>query len=184
MSLDLENGRTGWVLTRLDGTIVGIASHKLQGLFNRAELQAALWDWARDWASGPAGAPVLERRLSGTPPGPALLLKALPMFDPTATQLSAPPAWMMISIEAVPIRQKQSGAGRAQFEFTPAEMRVAELVARGETPREIATALGLSIHTVRSHVKRLLAKTGVHSQSKLVYELSHRARDLFGTAGD
>lgn len=43
-------------------------------------------------------------------------------------------------------------------ELTDAEWRVAELVARGHSNKEIAVELDLSIRTVENHVSRILAK--------------------------
>jgi DNA-binding NarL/FixJ family response regulator len=43
-------------------------------------------------------------------------------------------------------------------ELTDAEWRVAELVARGHSNKEIAAGLDLSIRTIENHVSRILAK--------------------------
>jgi DNA-binding NarL/FixJ family response regulator len=43
-------------------------------------------------------------------------------------------------------------------ELTDAEWRVAELVARGHSNKEIAAELNLSIRTIENHVSRILAK--------------------------
>jgi DNA-binding CsgD family transcriptional regulator len=54
------------------------------------------------------------------------------------------------------------------WELTPCEGRVVRLLAAAYTTREIAGSLGLSIHTVRTHVKRAMAKAGAHTQAALV----------------
>jgi DNA-binding NarL/FixJ family response regulator len=51
--------------------------------------------------------------------------------------------------------------------FTPSEVRVAVLVARGSTNREVAAALGLSAKTVEWHLSRLYRKVGVRSRTEL-----------------
>lgn len=51
---------------------------------------------------------------------------------------------------------------------TPAEARVAAGLAAGLSVNGLAARDGLSVHTVRDHVKRLLTKTGTSSQSQLV----------------
>lgn len=56
--------------------------------------------------------------------------------------------------------------------LTPGEARVAEHLVGGESPREIADTLELSIHTVRSHIKRLLAATGASRQGQLLAQLT------------
>jgi DNA-binding CsgD family transcriptional regulator/tetratricopeptide (TPR) repeat protein len=61
--------------------------------------------------------------------------------------------------------------------LTAAERRVAELVARGLTDREIAGRLVVSVRTVHSHVSRVLAKLGCSSRVEVVLAFS-RAVDL------
>jgi DNA-binding NarL/FixJ family response regulator len=52
--------------------------------------------------------------------------------------------------------------------LTPREHEVLLLLGRGLDPTNIARELGLSIHTARGHVKRILAKLGAHSQLEAV----------------
>jgi DNA-binding CsgD family transcriptional regulator len=62
--------------------------------------------------------------------------------------------------------------GRRKGGLTPAERRVANLVARGQTNREVAAALFLAERTVETHLTRIYAKLGVRSRTELarVYE--------------
>jgi DNA-binding CsgD family transcriptional regulator len=62
------------------------------------------------------------------------------------------------------------GRASAADELTPAERRVAELVAEGRTNRETASLLVVSEHTVDSHLRRVYRKLGVRSRA----ELAHR----------
>jgi DNA-binding CsgD family transcriptional regulator len=63
--------------------------------------------------------------------------------------------------------------GRTRAEgLTPAERRVASLVAEGRTNREIAAALFLGERTVASHLTRIYAKVGVRSRTELARQLS------------
>ena len=55
-----------------------------------------------------------------------------------------------------------------QWHLTPRELEVLRLLGLGRDPRAIAKELGLSLHTSRDHVKRVLAKLGVHSQLEAV----------------
>jgi DNA-binding CsgD family transcriptional regulator len=58
--------------------------------------------------------------------------------------------------------------GRAAADgLTPAERRVADLVAQGRTNAEVAAALFLSERTVASHLTRVYAKLGVRSRTEL-----------------
>lgn len=52
--------------------------------------------------------------------------------------------------------------------LTPAEARVAEALAGGRSLREYADSAGLSIHTARSTLKHVFAKTDTRSQADLV----------------
>jgi DNA-binding CsgD family transcriptional regulator len=51
--------------------------------------------------------------------------------------------------------------------FTPAEERLLPLLGRGLTNAEIAVELGLSVHTVHTHVANMLAKSGAADRREL-----------------
>jgi DNA-binding CsgD family transcriptional regulator len=62
--------------------------------------------------------------------------------------------------------------GRTRVEgLTPAERRVADLVAAGRTNREVAATLFLGERTVASHLTRIYAKLGVRSRTELARRL-------------
>jgi DNA-binding CsgD family transcriptional regulator len=62
--------------------------------------------------------------------------------------------------------------GRIREEgLTAAERRVADLVAKGQTNREVAAALFLGERTVASHLTRIYAKLGVRSRTELARRL-------------
>jgi pSer/pThr/pTyr-binding forkhead associated (FHA) protein/DNA-binding CsgD family transcriptional regulator len=54
------------------------------------------------------------------------------------------------------------------YGLTPTESEVAGELLAGRTPEELAEELGISIHTARTHVKHILAKTDTRRQSELV----------------
>jgi DNA-binding CsgD family transcriptional regulator len=63
--------------------------------------------------------------------------------------------------------------GRTRVEgLTPAEQRVAALVAEGRTNREVASTLFLGESTVEKHLTRIYAKLGVRSRTELARALS------------
>ena len=64
------------------------------------------------------------------------------------------------------------GLGATRIEgLTAAERRVAELVANGQTNREVAAALFLGERTVASHLTHIYAKLGVRSRTELARRL-------------
>jgi DNA-binding NarL/FixJ family response regulator len=50
--------------------------------------------------------------------------------------------------------------------LTPRELEILELLCRGQTNRRIAQSLALSTNTVKTHVKRLIAKLGVSDRTQ------------------
>lgn len=58
------------------------------------------------------------------------------------------------------------------FDLTPAEARVARGIGEGETIEALATRYNLARETVRTQLKAVLGKTGMHRQSDLVSMLA------------
>jgi DNA-binding CsgD family transcriptional regulator len=54
------------------------------------------------------------------------------------------------------------------FELTPAESSLAALIAERKTLKQAAAETGVSMNTVRTHLKHILAKTGCRRQAELV----------------
>ena len=54
------------------------------------------------------------------------------------------------------------------YRLTPREVEIAVLLAQGRSMPYIATKLGLSGNTVRSHAQETYAKLGVHSKQELI----------------
>jgi DNA-binding CsgD family transcriptional regulator len=69
------------------------------------------------------------------------------------------------------------GRAPAAGELTPAELRVAELVAEGRTNREAASLLVVSEHTVDSHLRRVYRKLGVRSRAELAHHFAAHAQN-------
>jgi DNA-binding CsgD family transcriptional regulator len=65
---------------------------------------------------------------------------------------------------------------QALFDLTPAEARVARSLASGKTVEDIASDGGVSLSTVRTHVRGVLAKTGCDRQVEVVALLAGIAR--------
>lgn len=60
---------------------------------------------------------------------------------------------------------------RERFGFTPAEARLAAELAAGHTLKQATARLNVSIHTTRTHLKALFAKTDTRRQADLVRKL-------------
>lgn len=55
-----------------------------------------------------------------------------------------------------------------QRELTPREREMVTMIAMGQGSMEIAAELGISIETVRTHVRNAMGKLGVHTRAELV----------------
>lgn len=77
------------------------------------------------------------------------------------------------------VREHQSDAApAANYELSPRETDVLVEVARGRTNKEIADALHVSVHTVISHRKNIMHKTGIKSVAGLtVYAILNNLID-------
>lgn len=54
------------------------------------------------------------------------------------------------------------------YGLTPREMEILQLIVAGMTTKELAERIGLSIHTVDTHLRRIYAKLEVHNRSGAV----------------
>jgi DNA-binding NarL/FixJ family response regulator len=60
--------------------------------------------------------------------------------------------------------------------LTPQELRVATFVAAGMSNREVADALHVSVHTVKTHVKNVLDKLSIRSRWQMAETVGPLAR--------
>ncbi|HVL69947.1 MAG TPA: helix-turn-helix transcriptional regulator [Vicinamibacterales bacterium] len=110
-------------------------------------------------------APLRVERPSGAPP---YVLAVLPMRSPaspfsdrraTAAVFVSDPSWVPLSAEVL---------ARKGYSLTRAEARVAVRLLHGDSIEEAASVTGVTAHTARTHLKRILAKTGTRRQAELV----------------
>jgi DNA-binding CsgD family transcriptional regulator len=57
---------------------------------------------------------------------------------------------------------------KGEVRLTPREIDILRLISRGYTYARAAERLGLSAHTVASHIKKIYRKLGVHSAGAAV----------------
>ncbi|MFH0964691.1 MAG: helix-turn-helix transcriptional regulator [Planctomycetota bacterium] len=61
--------------------------------------------------------------------------------------------------------------------LTPRELELTDLIMRGLGNPEIARRLGITASTLRTHIKRIYRKSGVHSKSDLILLVIGRLAD-------
>lgn len=133
------------------------------------KLQAALRKAAVHDPDGhePPAQAIRVARLSGH----AAYLVLVTPLPPTRWQestLALPSARFLLQV-VDPEARAEAGLSqlRSAFGLTPAEARVARLVASGLSTPQVATALRLRPNTVRTHLARCFDKTGARSQVAL-----------------
>lgn len=70
------------------------------------------------------------------------------------------------------------GAIIQRFGLTPSELRVALALTEGKSPAAIAAQHGISLATVRTHLRRLYEKTGSDGQAALVRTVTHTLQGI------
>jgi DNA-binding CsgD family transcriptional regulator len=126
-------------------------------------LEAAVLAAAEGASSiGRRGIGIPARRLDGSP----LVTHVMPLQSRLATR----PAADAVVFLADTAGAEPLPADRLSllFGLTPAETRVFELAASGESPDQMAQKLGVAPSTVRTHLQRVYEKTGRHRQVELV----------------
>lgn len=106
-------------------------------------------------------------RSSGKRP---LLLQVVPLTRPCALEEVAPnPAVVLLLVFDFEHRQCAAcSAALRALGLTPAEAAVAALVGAGVSPQDASDRLGISVLTVRTHLKAIFQKLGLQRQGDLV----------------
>jgi DNA-binding CsgD family transcriptional regulator len=110
------------------------------------------------WLDIPRGPHKLPFRLLLTPV-PYLGAMPLGLYGPSA-------AVLIIDRQAHP--EPDASVLREVFSLTPAEARVTGKLSQGQSAAEIARQLGVSVETVRTHIRRALSKTATGRQGELI----------------
>ena len=84
----------------------------------------------------------------------------------TAQDIFGGAAALMVLTPAAGDRAPSQALLRTLFDLTPAEARVAQGVAVGRSPEQIAHEAGVAITTVRTQLRRVLEKTGCTRQAE------------------
>ncbi len=107
-----------------------------------------------------------QRRVKRRREARATLEQALALFEKIGAALWAERARGEL--------RRISGRAPTTGALTPAEERVAALVAEGKTNREVAATLFLSDRTVEGHLSRIFGKLGVRHRTELARALATR----------
>jgi DNA-binding CsgD family transcriptional regulator len=139
---------------------------------------------------GPAGAQLDRWILGGTPPlenpdgllrthgpdGNPVSIMAMPVPVSTPSWLNGDAGWMLLVFDPARHRPRVELIG-LDLDISPREAELAALLAQGLDMSLIAARMGISLHTARTHLKTIFAKTGCCSQVELI------RRILGGPAG-
>ena len=85
-----------------------------------------------------------------------------------AGELVLPDTHLAALVELVRVQRFDRSEGSKLATLTHREREVLALLADGRTTGEVAIALSISVMTVQSHVKNVLAKLGVHSKVEAI----------------
>jgi len=99
---------------------------------------------------------------------------------PPYAPISAPLRRTAVIVLRDPARRNNLDAADLErlFGLTPAEARLARLLAEGISTEDAAVALGVSKHTIRSQLQAVFLKTGTNRQGELVRTLLNSAAAL------
>ena len=155
------------ILASHDGLVLGREGPSASTSKQTGELRRALDGAVKSGASNErdAGAVIRLPRPSGRSPLEVVVTPigcaSSPLFDRRAA------AAIFVTEPDVQTNSSPERLRRI-YGFTPVESEVAARIAAGMRLPEIGDALGVTIHTVRGHLKQLFAKTDTHRQPDLV----------------
>ena len=112
-----------------------------------------------------AGGLAVVRRPGALPP---LVLHAIPVDRQETDYPAWPAAALVLIVDPAGEAGVDPAAAAAALGLTRTESRVAVLLARGMSVKEIAKATGRKESTIRTHVKHMFAKHGLSRQADLV----------------
>ncbi len=107
------------------------------------------------------------RRARKPRPARHLLREALQIFQEFGAASWTRRAAAELRATGAPAQAVGGGAGGAEGELTPQQLRICELVARGATNQEVADVLVISVRTVEYHLRNVFTRLGVRSRVEL-----------------
>ena len=70
--------------------------------------------------------------------------------------------------EEDPLALRGNHAPNQATDLTTRQVEILRFMARGATAKQMASTMGISVNTVRTHIQRILRRLGVHSQLEAV----------------
>ena len=67
--------------------------------------------------------------------------------------------------------QRRKPVNKSEWGLTKRETQIVFLISHGKSNKQIARDLGISENTIKTFLKRIFNKIGVHSRSELISEL-------------
>jgi DNA-binding CsgD family transcriptional regulator len=116
--------------------------------------------------SSPAGAMRAVRRSGKRPYG--IFVRPISKQPTALSVFRAVVCEIITDPECEPLSQLSSETLCALYELTPMEAKMAVGLATGHSLKQIQSHHGISANTVRTHLKQVFLKTGVHRQAELV----------------
>jgi DNA-binding CsgD family transcriptional regulator len=139
------------------------AKRSLNELINRLRVTSETETLACD--------PIVIRRKGKVP----VIARTLPVHGAARTPFLG--ARVLLTLTVVQTRPGPQPALLARiFGLTPAEARLAAVIAGGLSPEQAAEGLGISTVTARNQLRAIFAKTDTHRQGELVALLSRLGR--------
>lgn len=133
-----------------------------------ARESAALVEALRDVAAG-RGLPVRRMDAPRRPPRSPYRLLVMNVPGSSALPLGvAQPAATILVIDTQAGSEPDLGILRELFSLTTAEARITARLVLGRSVEEMATDLGITVETARTHVRRVLSKTSTGRQGELI----------------
>jgi DNA-binding CsgD family transcriptional regulator/PAS domain-containing protein len=135
------------------------------------------------WLREPAGSQLRQWVMTGLPPKDnsqgclsvpkagglqSISLVVTPMPAVRFAWTGCDPRWLVFVFDPEQRVQPSANLISRELGISAREAEIAVLLSLGHSLSSVATHLGISLHTVRVHLKHIFEKTGAHSQSDLV----------------
>ncbi|WP_332690394.1 helix-turn-helix transcriptional regulator [Bosea sp. (in: a-proteobacteria)] len=163
-----RNGRALSINALLSGMIPDVAQDRLARLtLTNAAADALLATALAAMGRTSAGATVRSIPIAQQGERPPLIVHLSPVRG-AAHDVFARASTILVVTPVVLGDTPSAAVVQGLFDLTPAEAKLAALIAAGSRPRDAAATLGVTEETARTTLKRVMAKTGLHRQAELV----------------